>query len=110
MIGAERLSHAYGDRQAVDGVSLTARPGRVLGLIGPNGSGKTTLLRMLYGSLRPGAGRVTIDERPLTSWARRELARKVAVVVQESGTELTLTVAEQVMLGRLPRLGTFQRT
>ncbi|WP_235738898.1 ABC transporter ATP-binding protein [Nocardioides alcanivorans] len=110
MIGAERLSHAYGDRQVVDGVSLTARPGRVLGLIGPNGSGKTTLLRMLYGSLRPSAGRVTIDDRPLASWSRRELARKVAVVVQESGTESTLTVAEQVMLGRLPRLGTFQRT
>jgi len=110
MISAERLSHAYDDRRVVDGVSLTARRGRVLGLIGPNGSGKTTLLRMLYGSLRPSTGRVTVDDRPLDSWSRRELARKLAVVVQESGTESTLTVAEQVMLGRLPRLGTFQRT
>ncbi|WP_110207357.1 ABC transporter ATP-binding protein [Nocardioides daejeonensis] len=110
MITAERLSYAYGDRQVVDGVSLTARTGRVLGLIGPNGSGKTTLLRMLYGSLHPTAGRVAVEGRPLASWSRRELARKLAVVVQESGTESTLTVAEQVMLGRLPRLGTFQRT
>ncbi|KRF19332.1 histidinol phosphatase [Nocardioides sp. Soil797] len=110
MIGAEHLTYAYGDRPVVDDTSLIARPGRVLGLIGPNGSGKTTLLRMLYGSLRPSHGRVTIDERPLEAWSRRELARKLAVVVQESGAESTLTVAEQVMLGRLPSLGTFRRT
>ncbi|WP_433533148.1 ABC transporter ATP-binding protein [Micromonospora sp. CA-263727] len=89
---------------------MTARPGRVLGLIGPNGSGKTTLLRLLYGALRSGTGGVLVDGDELSALPSREAARRLAVVVQETGGETALTVAELVLLGRGPHLSTFQRT
>jgi iron complex transport system ATP-binding protein len=109
MIEASGVSWRYGDRPVIDGVSVTARPGRVLGLIGPNGSGKTTLLRLLYGALR-GGGTVTVDGSPLAGLGAREAARRIAVVVQESGGETALTVAEMVLLGRGPHLRAFERT
>jgi iron complex transport system ATP-binding protein len=110
VIVAEDLHFGYGDQPVLRGLDLTARPGRVLGLLGPNGSGKTTALRMLYGSLRPRAGRVSLDGRPLASLGPRQVSQRIAVVVQESDAESMLTVREMVTLGRLPRLSTFQRT
>ncbi|SCF00152.1 iron complex transport system ATP-binding protein [Micromonospora viridifaciens] len=110
MIQASAISWHYGKNPVIDGVSVTARPGRVLGLIGPNGSGKTTLLRLLYGALRSGTGQVLVDSDELSTLPSREAARRLAVVVQETGGETALTVAELVLLGRAPHLSTFQRT
>jgi iron complex transport system ATP-binding protein len=110
VIEAADLSWRYGANPVIDGVSITAQPGRVLGLIGPNGSGKTTLLRLLYGALKSPTGRVAVDGDPLSTLHAREAARRMAVVVQESGGETALTVAEMVLLGRGPHLSTFQRT
>ncbi|MFI5934195.1 ABC transporter ATP-binding protein [Actinoplanes sp. NPDC051494] len=110
MIEAEAVSWTYGTNPVIEAVSVTARPGRLLGLIGPNGSGKTTLLRLLYGALRSRTGRVTVDGDELPSLAAREAARRLAVVVQESGGETALTVGEMVLLGRGPHLSTFQRS
>ena len=61
MIEVRGLERRFGDVVAVDGVSFTARDGRITGLLGPNGAGKTTTLRTLYGLLRPDAGSVAID-------------------------------------------------
>ncbi|MFY1698756.1 MULTISPECIES: ABC transporter ATP-binding protein [unclassified Solwaraspora] len=126
MITATGVSWRYGAHPVIDGVSVTAGPGRVLGLIGPNGSGKTTLLRLLYGALRSGgglrtvgggrgasgdSGQVLVDGDELSALPAREVARRLAVVVQEAGgSEIALTVAELVLLGRGPHLSTFQRT
>lgn len=110
MIEASGVSWRYGSNPVIDQVSVTARPGRVLGLIGPNGSGKTTLLRLLYGAIRSSQGRVVVDDMDLSALAPREAARRLAVVVQDSGNESGLTVAEMVLLGRGPHLSTFQRT
>jgi iron complex transport system ATP-binding protein len=110
VIVADGLSWSYGASDVLRAVSLAAPHGRVLGLIGPNGTGKTTLLRMLYGALSSPTGTVTIDGGELSALPPREAARRVAVVVQESGGESTMTVAEMVLLGRGPHLTTFQRT
>jgi len=56
----EGLTVAYGERRALDDVSLTLPRGAVVGLIGPNGAGKTTLLRALLGTVRPSAGTVSV--------------------------------------------------
>ncbi|WP_306213725.1 ABC transporter ATP-binding protein [Actinoplanes sp. RD1] len=109
MIAARDVSWRYGGTPVIAGVGVRARPGRVLGLIGPNGSGKTTLLRLLHGALRSGTGEVTVDGDDLGSLPPREAARRIAVVVQEAGGETALTVAEMVLLGRTPHLSTFQR-
>lgn len=106
MIEARGVTVRFGAVTAVDGVSLTVPDDGVLGLVGPNGSGKTTLLRTLYGAVTPTAGQVLLDGSPLTDLRRKEVARRIAVVAQEhTDTGTPMSVAELVMLGRLPHQG-----
>jgi ABC-2 type transport system ATP-binding protein len=59
------VTKRFGALTAVDGLSFTVEPGRVLGFLGPNGAGKTTTLRMVIGLLRPDAGTITVlDQKP----------------------------------------------
>lgn len=109
MISAQHISHAYADTPVLHDASLTVGAGEVLGLIGPNGSGKTTLLRTLHRALTPDHGAVLLNDEPLTSMRARDIARHIAVVVQESSGELPLSVSETVLLGRSPHLSTWQR-
>lgn len=110
MLEARGIEFAYGGTPVLRDVGVSVSKGEMVGLIGPNGSGKTTLLRTLYGSLIPQAGTVTLDGEPLSRFSRASLARRLAVVVQETATEMPLTVADTVMLGRTPHLGMFQRS
>ncbi|GAA1852818.1 ABC transporter ATP-binding protein [Myceligenerans crystallogenes] len=105
MISASDVSVGYDGRMVVEGAGLRAGPGDVVGLIGPNGSGKTTFLRTLYAALRPRAGLVTIDDRPVAGLRGNELARRIAVVAQETSSDLPVTVADLVLLGRSPHRG-----
>lgn len=59
MLKVEAIRKAYSGITALHGLTLTAEPGRVVGLLGPNGSGKSTTINLLTGLLRPSAGRVT---------------------------------------------------
>jgi ABC-2 type transport system ATP-binding protein len=63
MLEARELRKSFGAMRAVDGVSLTLQPGRILGLLGPNGAGKTTTVSMLCGLCRPDSGQVRIEGR-----------------------------------------------
>ncbi|MDF9716435.1 ABC transporter ATP-binding protein [Nocardioides sp. ChNu-99] len=105
MIAGHRVRHRYGDAVVVDGVDIAVPARRTVGLVGPNGSGKTTLLRALYGSLQPTEGRIELDGRDLADVPRRDLARAIAVVVQEHSGDLPMRVTDLVLLGRLPHQG-----
>jgi ABC-2 type transport system ATP-binding protein len=61
------LCKRFGDKRAVESLTLTAHPGQVTGFLGPNGSGKTTTIRLLMGLLRPSAGRASILGRDCQS-------------------------------------------
>ena len=110
MLRAEGVSFAYGADTAfsLSGATVAITPGSLTGLLGPNGCGKTTLLKLLCGVLRPQSGRVMLGERPLASMARRELARHIAVVPQETHPAFEYNVMEMVLMGRHPHLGSFQ--
>jgi iron complex transport system ATP-binding protein len=92
----------------LDGVSATIPRGGIVGILGPNGSGKTTLLRLLSGTRVPSRGQVLLDDIPLTRLSRRAVARRIAVVPQETQLAFEYTVMEMVLMGRHPHLGLFE--
>jgi iron complex transport system ATP-binding protein len=100
MLEARDLSISYGAREVLSGVTLATRPGRITAIIGPNGAGKSTLMRALNGSLAPLRGEVLLDGKPLDSFARRTVARRIAVVAQEAELRFPVTVMEFVLGGR----------
>ena len=108
MLRADNVSFAYGGGFALHDASVAIAPGAITGLLGPNGCGKTTLLKLLCGVLRPQHGRVLLEDRPLESMPRRDLARRVAVVPQETHPAFEYTVLEMTLMGRHPHLGTFE--
>ena len=109
LLAADDVTFSYGRVAPVlEHVSLSVRRGGIVGILGPNGSGKTTLLRLLAGTLRPMRGRVTLDGRPVASMPRLEVARRVAVVPQDTHAAFDFTALEIVLMGRYPHLGAFQ--
>ena len=89
-------------------VSFGVDRGTIVGLLGPNGSGKTTLVRIMAGMLRPDSGRVTLDGASVSEMPRRDLARRVALVPQETRTTFDFSVIDMVLMGRYPHLGRFE--
>ena len=104
---AQHLAYQYG-QFALRDLSVAIAPGSLTGLLGPNGSGKTTLLKLLAGVLEPEQGTVLLDGQPLNGMSRRAVARRVAVVPQETHPAFDYTVMEMVLMGRHPHLGPFQ--
>lgn len=111
---AHSVSYAYPARRgshaeaALHDVSIEVPRGALVGLLGPNGCGKTTLLGLLSGVLTSSAGKVSLGGRPLSSMSRREIARRIAVVPQETHPAFEFSVMEMVLMGRHPHLGLMQ--
>ena len=95
------LRKTFGGFLALNGVSLTARPGRITAVIGPNGSGKTTLLNIISGFYRPDRGRVLLDRSELHGQSSYRIARAgVARTFQTPHIPRSLTAAQVVANGR----------
>ena len=109
MLRADSVSFAYHARAplVLDQVSIAVQGGDLVGLLGPNGSGKTTLLKILGGMLQPSTGDVQLDGRRLAGWSRRQLARQIAVVPQETHATLDFAALDIVLMGRYAHLGPF---
>ena len=115
MLQAADVSFAYPAKRGapaapavVRNVSIDAARGSLTGLLGPNGCGKTTLLKLLSGVLLPASGTIALDGRDLRSQTRRDIARRIAVVPQETHPAFDYTALEMVLMGRHPHLGAFQ--
>jgi iron complex transport system ATP-binding protein len=103
-IRMEKLSFGYNGRPVLRGVSLDIATRERIAVLGPNGVGKTTLLKLLIGALTPEGGVLWFDGKPMNSFPRRELARRIAMVPQEFVAPFAYTVREVIELGRIPYL------
>ena len=99
MIVVENLHKRFGGVHAVNGASLTIRPGSITGLIGPNGAGKTTLFNVMAGLYQPTAGRVFLDGEDITGLKPHELFHKGVLRTFQLAHEFkTLTVRDNLMM------------
>ena len=104
-VEADGLRKAFGAVTALDGLSLAAPAGSVLGLLGPNGSGKTTTVSILSTSLRPDAGRATVHGLDVVADAAR-VRRVIGFAGQFAAVDPNLTGRENLtLIGRLSRVG-----
>ncbi len=100
MIRVENLSYGYTAQPVLRDVSFEVRRGEILGVLGPNGCGKSTLLKLLRGTLVANRGHVLWEGRHADRWARRDMARRVAVVPQSQALPFPYPAREMVMMGR----------
>ncbi|MFP4482933.1 MAG: ABC transporter ATP-binding protein [Thermovirgaceae bacterium] len=103
------LHVSFGQRKVVDGVSFELHEGEICGLLGPNGSGKSTLLGAVAGIGKRDSGDILAEGRKLSGMSRREVAKRIAVVPQQTVFTMPFTVLEMVLMGRYPSVGRFGR-
>lgn len=107
LLELREIDARYGTRHAVRALSLAVTAGEVVGLVGPNGAGKSTLLRIGSGILRPRAGTVRIDSRPIETMTRRDIARSLALLPQGAFTDFSYSAREIIEMGRFAHRGAF---
>jgi len=105
MIEVNSVSFRYHEAWVLQEVSFRVEKGEFVGVIGPNGSGKTTLLKLLYRLLAPQRGEILIELAPMKKMDRRDIAKRIAVVAQETQVLFPFSVFETVLMGRSPYLG-----
>jgi iron complex transport system ATP-binding protein len=93
------LYSGYYGRDVIKNISLKAAKGEILCIAGPNGCGKTTLLKSIAHILSY-RGSITVDSREVSSFNRKTLAKKIAVMSQISEIYFPYTVADTIALGR----------
>lgn len=107
LLEARRLSVSVGGKTVCRDLDLAIRPGEAWAILGTNGVGKTTLLHTLAGLRRPDAGEVLLRGTPMASLRRRQIAREIGLMLQETEIVFPLTVREAVLEGRHPHLHRF---
>jgi len=104
LLACHDLTVTVGGKRVCAGLNLSFAPGQCWGLLGANGTGKTTLLHTLAGLRLPAGGEVRLRQRPLQTLPRRELARLLGLLPQDSQDPLPATVLETALIGRHPHL------
>ena len=109
MLKTSGVAYGVREKQILNGIDFYVNEGEFVGIIGPNGSGKSTFLKNVYKVLRPQSGEITLMGRDLLAMTNREMAQRMAVVVQERETSFDFTVEEVVMMGRQARKRLLER-
>lgn len=101
-LAARGLALTVPGRTLVKALDLSLAPGHCWALLGRNGAGKSSLLLALAGLSRPASGAVLLDDKPLDAHPRREVARRVGILLQHDAEDFWGSVLDFILLGRLP--------
>ena len=103
MIKAENIKFSYSKNEIIlKGIDMEINRGEFVGIIGPNASGKSTLLKNISKSLTADSGTVLLEDRFLNKYSNAELAKKMAVVPQNTEINFNFSVYDIIMMGRHP--------
>lgn len=97
----------FAEEDILQHISTAFEAGKIYAVLGPNGAGKTSLIKILLGFQRASSGRVYLNERPLSSFSRKELAQQVAYLPQNSESRLELPVREVIHMARYAHIPAF---
>lgn len=110
IVSARGIRKSFGGVEVLHGVDLDAVPGRVVALLGENGAGKSTLVKIISGDYQPSEGRIVVAGHAHASLNPIDAARLgIKMIYQEINDAGSLTVAENIFLGRLPASRGFVR-
>ena len=109
MLKIEKISCSLDNTLILKDVDFKLNRGDFLGIVGPNGSGKTTLLRAVSGILPLIKGKVYLEGEDVSQMDKKKIAKKIAMVPQNTFINFPFTAMEVVMMGRNPYLGRFER-
>jgi iron complex transport system ATP-binding protein len=104
MIKLHNVTAGYDRNDVLKGITLSIEQGDFTAILGPNGAGKSTLLYTIIGYLTLRSGDIFIRNKPQASWHKKELARVIALIPQETVLPFDYTVEEMVLMGRYPCL------
>lgn len=108
IIEGQNIRFSYDGVEVLKGLSISLRKERMVGLLGANGAGKSTLLKILTGILNPKSGRLLYGGKELTRLDKREIAKRIAYIPQDSTFGFPFSVQEVVLMGRAPYVGRFE--
>lgn len=97
MIETQRLHRAFGEKVALEDLTLTVKPGEILGFLGPNGAGKSTTVKILAGMLKPTSGRATVAGFDVTTHPI-EVKRRIGYVPEAAALYEALSAREYLQL------------
>jgi iron complex transport system ATP-binding protein len=109
LLECRHLDVSIGECQVVRALDLSVDRGEFWGLLGPNGVGKTTLLKTLAGVRQPYAGSVDLGDKPLMSLPRKQVARKLGMLAQNTGYAFEASCEQTALVGRHPHLNAWSR-
>ncbi|MDA3847202.1 MAG: ABC transporter ATP-binding protein, partial [Vallitaleaceae bacterium] len=78
------IHFSFGETEILKGITMTIKPGQMVGIVGPTGSGKTTLANVLIGMLTPDSGTITLDGMPLNTIDKEHLRKEISLVMQNT--------------------------
>ena len=102
IIQAQSLDVGYSKSTVISDVNIEAMRGQVICLLGPNGAGKSTILRTLSGLLAPVKGAVQVEGINIEKMKKKDIAKKLSLVLTDSVTPSLTTVYELISMGRTP--------
>lgn len=103
------LKFGYRKDLVIKDVSFNVKKGDFISIIGPNGSGKSTLLKTLNNLYKPDKGKIILEGKEIKTFKKRDLAKKIALVPQDTNIDYDFTVEDIVMMGRHPYKGRFEK-